>query len=294
MSSEFHDSTEERSVDKGKARADPSEWTERTPLLGTTSGSFSPHHPVALIGANSTPPHRQTLLAKLLSVFLVTLSLCIIAFVFVALILYSYASRTSGLSPQDLVQRALVLQGPDRLDVLNITKSGDIWLRIDGKLGLDAGAAIGVNTQDSDSLLSDLWKSIGRWSIHRLDRISVNTTLIRISSPNGDLLANISVPPLELPLTANPPQDQTWLTPLSLPVLLQPTKDIRTLARFATDSWRDGVLTVFASVNQTVVTGGQVGETGWRKFLRVVRSDVSSIVSIKSMYPPYDVSPGIL
>lgn len=279
MSSGDTCSDAEHHLDKGKARAAPLECTEETPLLASASASYAADPTFPL---QSHPRRRDALLSRLLSIFLFSLSLCIIAFSLVALIVYSYASRSTSLSPQELVQRALVFQGPDRLDVLNITSNGDIWVRIDGKVGLDAGAALGVNTEDGDSILGDLWKSIGRWSVHRLERISMNTTVIHISSTDGDILANVSVPTLELPLSANPPPDDTWLTSVSIPVLLQPTKDTWKLLSFARTCWRDGTVTVSASVAEVVVGGGGITETGWRKLVRIIRSDISSIIRIKS------------
>lgn len=250
--------------DKGKSRAsvvnqDP---TERTPLLSLTGDD------------ESRPP--TTFLSKLLSIFFISLSSCIVLFVFLAVLAYSYGSGASRDAPDALVQRALVIRGPDKVDVLNISHTDGIWLQVDGRVGIDAGAALGVNADVEDGLLRDIWKSVGRWGIERVDRISVNTSTVSVFSEHGHL-AEVSLPSVSLPLTADPPGDPSWLTPMSVPVLIKPTKDLGTLARFVRDSWRDGVVNVQAVVNESVVDA--LG--GW---LHLSREHVSSTVRITRKY----------
>lgn len=262
-------------IDKGKSRAlalsqDPN---ERTPLL---SSSISSSRSRSLTddeeGRILTPRTRRnaSLLSKLLSVFFVSLSLSAILFILLALLAYSYGSGASREAPDALVRRALVLRGPDRVDVLNISHTGAIWLQVDGRIGVDAGAALRVNTDEDDSLLKDIWKSVGRWGVQRVDRLSVELSTVSISSEHGHL-ADITLPPCTLPLTVNPPQDPSWLTHLSVPVLIKPTKDIGALARFVRDSWRDGVVNVRATVNETSVNA----LNGW---FHLSREHVSSTV----------------
>ena len=67
-------------------------------------------------------------------------------------------------SSEELLDRAVTVKGPDRLDVLNITEGGGIWIKVEGRVGVDAGAVIGVNSEDGDGIFRDIWKSIGtRW-----------------------------------------------------------------------------------------------------------------------------------
>ena len=271
MSSESQSGTS--IISKGKARATPQDLDERTPLLA--SGSGAPYDP------EPAAPRRRRLFVKLLTVFLYSLSVCILFLVILLLIAYSYGSRASGISSDELVQRALVARGPDRLDVLNITKEGGIWLKVHGRVGLDAGSVIGVATEDDDTVLKDWWKSIGRWGISQLDRVTVNLSTIDVSSQQ-DQLASISLPPLELPLTADPPEDESWLTGVSIPVYIQPTKNMSALARFVRESWRDGTVRVEAHVGRAFVRGGRLNDVGWRTRLRAIRSDVHSRVSLKS------------
>lgn len=263
---------------KGKARATPQDFDERTPLLASGSGTHYDPEP--------SVPRRRHLLAKLLSVFLFSFSVCVLLLLLVLLIAYSYGSRASDISPDELIQRALVARGPDRLDVLNITKEGGIWVNVRGRVGLDAGSVIGVASGDDDSFFKDWWKSVGRWGIHQLDRVSVNLTTIDITSQD-DKLATLSLPPLELPLTADPPPDDTWLTKVSVPVYILPTKNVSALARFVRESWRDGSMRVEAHVGRATVRGGRLNDGGWRSMLRTVRSDVHSRVSVKSKSDTY-------
>lgn len=205
-----------------------------------------------------------------MSVFCVSLSFSTLLFVFLALLAYWYGSGASREAPDELVRRALVVRGPDRIDVLNISVTEGVWLQVDGRVGVDAGAALGVNTDVEDGVLKDMWKSVGRWGVERVDKISVGLSTVAIYSEHGHL-ADITLPPFTLPLTVNPPPDPTWLTTMSVPVLIKPTKDLATLARFVRDSWRDGVVNVRATVNETVVDA--LG--GW---LHLSREHVSSTV----------------
>ncbi|PCH36932.1 hypothetical protein WOLCODRAFT_167215 [Wolfiporia cocos MD-104 SS10] len=261
----------ERRIDKGKARA---RATEDTPLLGSASGTSRTRlEDVA---------HTHRLVSGLLSVFFVTLSLCIVGFVLVVLIIFTYRSRAVSASPDELIQHALVVKGPDRVDVLNTTGDGGIWVMVHGRLGFDAGDVAGVNAAEEDSFILDVWKSLGRWGIRRLDRVSVNLSTVAIT-PAGDPghgLATLSFPPLEVPLTANPPRDSSWLTPVALPVLIRPTKDVKTMMRFARNSWRDGMISVHVEVLQATVQGGAVGEESWRSYLKFAHSDIHTAVHI--------------
>lgn len=271
MSSDNQGNTSNTS--KGKTRATQQDLDERTPLLASGSGTHYDLEP--------GPPRRRRLFTKLLSVFVFFFSVCILLFILVLLIAYSYGSRASDISSDELIQRALVVRGPDRLDVLNITREGGIWVNVQGRVGLDAGSVIGVASGEDDSIFIDWWKSMGRWGIHQLDRVTVNLTTIDVSSQH-DHLATISLPLLELSLTADPPENDSWLTKVSIPVYVQPTKNISALARFVRESWRDGTVRIEAHVGSADIRGGRANEDGWRTRLRAIRSDVHSKVSLNS------------
>ncbi|KII91591.1 hypothetical protein PLICRDRAFT_696608 [Plicaturopsis crispa FD-325 SS-3] len=277
-------------IDKGKGRAISPEPTERTPLIA--SQSFSPHE------EPSTPTstaRRHSLWRKLLFVFLASLALCVVAFVVVALIAYSYSSRVSEISPSDLLDKGLVVRGPDRLDVLNITEDGGIWLNVGGKIGIDAGSVLEVNSDgDNDGLWQDFWKAIGRWGVRQLETVSVNLSTVQVS-PDYDkssVLARIHTPEIELPLTTDPPPDLSWLTAVSIPVFIQPTKNVSSLMQFARHTWRAGALNVHAHVGDLAVHGGSLDDSSWRRNFNVQRSDVWASIRMKIPSLPGLPTPG--
>lgn len=271
-----------RHLAKGKGRAVLPDVDERTPLLASGSAVQQDVEPPP------PPSRRRRIYSTLLSIFLFSLLFCIVIFVILAILAYSFGSSASGVSPEELIQRALVVRGPDRVDVLKITSEGGVWLRVKGRIGVDAGGVMGINTEDGDGMLRDLWKSVGRWGVHQLDRISVNLTTIDVSSDRIHL-ANVTVQPLDLPLTVNPPPDDTWLSEMTLPVYIVPTRNVSALASFLRQSWRDGVMRAEANVGRAVVRGGPVHDNGWKSWVRVTRSRVHSAVQMKGTSRQYSV-----
>ncbi|KAI0672036.1 hypothetical protein C8Q78DRAFT_971601 [Trametes maxima] len=269
-----------RRTDKGKARAQDVEPTEDTPLLASTSGSLSSRD------ASVEDPRaaRRRLYSRLLTVFLISLSSCVLLFVLVAIIAYSYRSQASHIPPEEILQRALVVQGPDRVDVLNASRTDGVWLLVHGRVGLDAGTVVGVRSEEGDGMLQDLWKSLGRWGIKRLDLVNVHLSSIQVAprAHPDTALATISTPPLEIPLTAEPPpRDFGWLTPVQIPVLIKPTDDVSTLLHFVRDSWKSGFVSVQATVAEAVIHGGRLGESGWRSRFVVSHSNVRPVINMK-------------
>lgn len=261
-------------VDKGKQRArDP---TEHTPLLGSSSALLNDAE--ASIPANS---HRR-LRTTLTTVFLVSLSICITLFVVIALLALSYASKASNLKPEDIVNHHLVFAGPDKVDVLNVTREG-VWLHVHGRIGLDAGQAIDINTDLEDGPLRELWKAIGRWSVRTLDKVSVNMSTITVT-PEYDTapLVLLDIAPLELPLSVDPPQDLSWLTPVSAPVHVRLTANNTHVIEFLKESWRNGVLSVRAEVGQARVRGGGLDRTSWRSTFHGQLSNIRTSIRIQS------------
>ncbi|CCM06180.1 uncharacterized protein FIBRA_08422 [Fibroporia radiculosa] len=263
----------ERRIDKGKARAEP---TEASPLLSSTSRSY--------IGSqvDPEPPHSRRLYSRLVSVFLISLSTCTLAFALIVLIVYSYRSRAASASPEDIIQHALVLRGPDRVNVINSTGDGGVWLMVHGRIGLDAGTVAGVKSEEEDNIVQGVWKSLGRWGIRQLDRVSLKLTTIEVTpeSDPSQPLATVSIPPLEIPLTADPPPDLSWLTAIAVPVLIRPTKDMAVLLKFARDSWREGSIQVRTTVGEAAVLGGGLDRDSWRHYLKLIHTDISTRVHI--------------
>lgn len=272
------------SSSKGKARARSKtpEPTERTPLL-----SSGPPSTITITDDNGirapAPAHRR-LYRRLVVTFVATLTVCIVLVLIVLLIAYSYTSRASNISTKDILDRGLVVEGPNRIDVLNITETGGIWVQVEGRVGVDAGELIGINSSDDDLVWKALWKGLGRWGVKRLGVVTVDVSNIELNPQveRSTVLATLRTPPLQLELTTDPPKDNTWLETVSLPVLLMPTNETSTLVRFARDSWSVGVLSIAASVSSVVVTGGRPTEGSWRNKLHLEKSNVETEIRVRS------------
>lgn len=262
-----------RTLAKGKARARPEDLDETTPLLASTSGSQ--------LEADISP-RRRHLASRLLSVFLFSLAFCVVVFVLLVLIAYSYGSRASDISP-DKIQRSITFRGPDKLDVVRVGKDGSISLEVWGRVGVDAAAVMGIQDDEDDDIFRYVWKSIGRWGVRQVDRISVNVSEVEVyTTRTHRLLANVSIPTLEVPLTTSPPQGDSWLTELTIPITILPTKNISTLIQFVRESWRDGALQMTTETDRAAVQGGGLYERSWRKRLRAVQTNIHMPMRIKS------------
>ncbi|KAJ7291524.1 hypothetical protein C8J57DRAFT_1163649 [Mycena rebaudengoi] len=278
MSSMPHSEEQPQPVDKGKRRAqDP---TERTPLLASHSSVGSDDSPTPTVA-------RRPLLSRIARIFLVSLVISILVCVALALLVWSYAARASHASADDLLNEGLVFQGPDRVDVLNITWSGGIWVNVEARVGFDAGAIIQVNSEPKDDdLFKDIWKAIGRWGVRRLDRVSVNMSTIYLTSQSDSsvVLAQIESTPVVVPLTANPPSDFTWLTKISTPLLIRPTSNTSALLHFVQEAWREGTAAVKADVERVAVRGGDFIAPSWRTLLHSELANVRT--GLRIQIPP--------
>ncbi|KAJ6588138.1 hypothetical protein B0H19DRAFT_1300752 [Mycena capillaripes] len=280
MNSTPHVEDVPQAVDKGKRRApDP---TERTPLLASHSSSST-------ILDDGPPPTvvRRRLLSKLTAVFLGSLVISILVCVVLALLAWSYASQASDVSADDILDKSLVFEGPDRVDVLNVTWSDGLglWVNVEARVGFDAGSVIGVNpSPNHDTFLVEIWKAIGRWGVRSLDSVSVNmSTIYLISQADPSVvLATIEPSPVAVPLTADPPSDSTWLTNISTPMLIRPTSNVSALIHFVREAWREGSAAVKAEVGTVDVRGGALGENSWRSILHSALSNVRTGVRIQS------------
>lgn len=272
-------------VGKGKAKAKASDVTERTPLLSsaTTAGIHDIDSQ-----PNPAPIHSQPrLLRRIFFVFTITLATCIILFTFLVLIAYGYSSRVSNVSTDDILEHGLVVKGPDRLDVLNTTEAEGMWVRIEGRAGVDAGALIDVKSARGDPIWRSWWKALGRFGVNHLGSVSVDLSTIRVT-PRTDpvtVLGVLQTSPIPLTLTADPPPDLSWLTPVSLTVLISPTKDSSVLTHFAQDCWTSGAVDVAATVASVTVRGGGLFDNSWRNMLRLKRRNIESVLNVK--IPPF-------
>ena len=269
-------------VDKGKRRA--TEATECTPLLASSSRAPSTLSEEAGHPAQS----RRGLHRKLKTVFFASLVVCILAFALLGILAWSYASRASALNADDIIHQDLVVAGPDAIEIVNVSQAG-AWLNIQGRIGVDAGKAIGVGSNTEDGILDNLWKAFGRWSVRTLDRITVDVSTIRIatdSNKNLDPFLYIDLPQIELPLTVDPPNDTTWLTPMTTLIFIRPTSNTTAWLNFLKESWRRGRLSVHAFVDQAVIRGGPLDKSDWRSILTKKQLGVHTLIDLKRMSCP--------
>ncbi|KAF8868634.1 hypothetical protein BD779DRAFT_1593762 [Infundibulicybe gibba] len=269
-------------TNKGKNRAneDP---TERSPLLGRPSRSTH------LIEDDPTTGRvgRLELWRRLTRIFLATLVVCILGCVGILLLGWSYASQVSGVSPDYIIDNAVVFQGPDHINVIKITWGGEIWVNVSGRLGVDAGSVIGVNSDpNGDGILTDIWKAMGRWGVRRLDRVSLNLTTINITSQSDPdtILASVDIFPVEVPLTADPPDDFSWLNNVSTPLVVRPTSNSSAWVHFVREVWKEGSAAIRADIPSATVRGGSLDETGWRDLLHRQLFNIRK--SLKINIPP--------
>ncbi|KAG1769840.1 hypothetical protein EDD22DRAFT_868174 [Suillus occidentalis] len=268
---------------KGKGKARHPEPSEQTPLLQHHS-DVAPSQPRVTDDLESSSDAQRRLWSKLTFVFMVSLSSCIIMFLLFALLAYSYAARLSGVSPEDIIENALVIQGPYRASVLSLTADGGIWIQVQARVGIDARSIMGVETDDDEGTLADIWKSFGRWGVGILDRVTVDVSTAQIFSQQQALLATLDLPPFELPLTANPPYDDSWLSPLSLTLFAVPTRNASDVNQFVYDSWHSGAA-VF-------ISGGSTNKGGWRQMLKLQRLGIQTQLSMKLPPIPGLPTPG--
>lgn len=276
------------SVDKGKQRAATPEPSERTPLLQSSSSSYI-NRQSRLLFSPPEPPPNQNLLRKLLIVFLATLLPCVVVLALIVVVTLSYSSRISSFTVQDLLDRGLIVGGPDRIEVLNATKEDGVWIRVDARVGLDIGSVLRIRPSDEDFVWTELWKDLGRWGVRKVGTISIQLSPITVTSRSNPLLilAVLTTSAIELPLSPDPPSDLDWLTPMSIPIRIRPTERTEELVNFANESWMSGIVQVSGTVPSVHVTGGKLDEHTWRNDFNIERSNFSVALSTKSevLYP---------
>jgi hypothetical protein len=167
------------------------------------------------------------------------------------------------------------------VSVLDVTADGGTWIQVQAKVGINAGSIMGVDTDDDEGTFYDMWKSFGRWGVKVLDRVTVEVSTTQIFSQRQALLATLESPPFDLPLTVNPPYDDSWLSPLSLTLFVVPTRNASDLNQFVHDSWHSGAASVHASIPSVIVSGGSTNKSGWRQMLRLQRSDIQTHLFMK-------------
>jgi hypothetical protein len=280
MSAEDADHTLSQSIDKGKHRAE--EATEHTPLLQNAASTS--HN---LLDPATPPSNRRRLSSILTTVFLVSLFLSILIAALVAILAWSYAAKASNISPGKVINDDVVLSGPFNIDILNMTEDGGIWLNISGRLGINAGDALGVNhaVYEEEGMLKRVWKAIGRWGIKTLDSVTVEADTILISSEyeKSLVLLEVRMPAVEVPLTVDPPRwSDEWLTPIVTEVFVKPTKDTQLLSKFVVESWKRGTVSVGVSSEQISIQGGG-RMASWKSKFQGKMKNVQTLLRFNSM-----------
>ncbi|KAG6329352.1 hypothetical protein ID866_9738, partial [Astraeus odoratus] len=277
---------------KGKGRATPLEQsTERTPLLQGDGPSTRSIRDSGDAFDPESATARRRLYSTLSFVFFTTLFFCLLAFVIIVLVAYSLAARLSDVSPKDLLQKGLVFEGPSRVDVLNATDGG-LWVNVDARVGIDAGSILGVNSEGNEGSLMDAWNSIGRLGVRLVGAVSADLSEVYLYSPRQALLTTVSVQPLTLPVTTNPPPDTSWLTPVSIPLFVRPTDNASDIAEFVNDTWRAGAVSVRGLVATATVWGGNTHRKGWRSRLRLTLENLETQVKAQLPSLPGLPTPG--
>lgn len=261
-------------VDKGKSRA--SETDERTPLLANEEGvvdgessnvSTTAHHHSR--EGNANPWNRRILVGAI--VLLTTFFAGALAFFIGAG--YHYASWVAHVNPDQLVKQGVVLKGPSNVEVVNIT--GDfIELKVEGAVGIDADWIMGLE-REGGGLFSGARKSFGRWLVRRVDQVTVSVGQLELYAPYSrsqhriptEPLLSLRASPVTIPLTTRrgdfDVSDDSWLTPISVPIFLSPNKNGSFIGEYAEDAWKVRRLLATARVDWVKVDAGD--ERHWWK-----------------------------
>ncbi|THH09014.1 hypothetical protein EW145_g2327 [Phellinidium pouzarii] len=255
---------------KGKLRAPAEENSETTPLLGSSHQLIHDE----IVPSTELSRYRHRLLVLLSTVFLSTLGLCILVGLSLLALMYSYSSKVANAVREGVLDRTLVVRGPERVDVLNVTE-GSVWLQVDVRVGVDGGTAVDAVVDSGKTWFSptDIQRALGRWMVRRMGQLTVSSDEITLLSGER-LLANVTIPAISLALTLDHPNDLSWLTPLSLPVQVNATNNATDLTVFAQESWRTGYVIATALMRHISVQGGSESETSWRSRLKVKQDNV--------------------
>ena len=188
--------------------------------------------------------------------------------------------------PEQVINQDVVLSGPFQVDVLNTTDYGGLWLNVSGRMGLDAGDAMGFNHPlpgESEGLFGRVWKALGRWGIRTLDTVTVDLATVHIAPEYDEFLTllEVKLPPTELPLTVDPsPRSDEWLTPLVSEVLIQP-KNVTAVVDFLSQSWKAGSLNATIRLAQLRIIGGG-SQSSWKTSLHGKMTNVQTSIRLKS------------
>jgi hypothetical protein len=145
-----------------------------------------------------------------------------------------------------------------------------------------------VHSEEDDGLFDGFYKSLVRWGIHRVGVVTVDLDTLSVYSDYGDaiILANVSSPLLEIPLSSDPPSDGSWLTKMSATFFVEPTNDTARMIEFTKDAWREGSVKVKVHIPQVSVQGGGVLGSSWRNRIHVVRTAMQNKIHVPIPHIP--------
>nr|CCA74516.1 hypothetical protein PIIN_08468 [Serendipita indica DSM 11827] len=276
---------------KGKGRA-----TETTPLLANQANLTSTGQASASRDLEPAPEHgddraqaptgRRAFQKTLLNIFLVSLTVVVILFVASVLLVYSYAQRARGVSSDDL-ERAIIWKGPSSVDVVEVLDDQYVVLNVRGLLGVDTNIVLGFNSDhEQENIYVRWWRDIGRWGVGFLGAVTVRAgQVVAYEAKHIEPLARATLKEFVAPLTANPgePWDDSWLRPVDLTIIAQPSQDASLLQRFAEESWAKGALDLRMEVDKVNVRGGTPHGRGswWRGMVTARKTDLASRIRYK-------------
>ncbi|KAG8871956.1 hypothetical protein FRB97_008175 [Tulasnella sp. 331] len=258
---------------KGKGKASNGCLDERTPLLN--GGPSSRDERTALESPTRSPWNRRLLIGAL-----ALLALCSFAtFIFIIAASYSFASCASHVEPEAmLAEGAIVWKGPSDIQVVHMAPEG-ILMQVEGRIGIDADWIIGLEhnsgTNARFGLFEGARKALGRWLVKRVDTITVTIGDIHLYAPYSRSqhrvpdapLASIILQSITVPLTTRRSQfkmsDDSWLTPLSIPMLVYLNENSTLLMEFGKDSMQMGRVLARATVESMQLDVGD-GKHWWQ------------------------------
>lgn len=254
-------------INKGKSRA--SETDERTPLLANEAGVVEGESSNVSTAAhrhssdgNANPWNRRILVGAivLLSTFFAG------ALVFAIGAGYHYASWVAHVNPEQLVKQGVVLKGPSNVEVVTVAEDY-VELKVEGAVGIDADWIMGLE-REGGGLFGGARKSFGRWLVKRVDQVTVSLGHVELYAPYSrsqhkiptDPLVSLRASPVTIPLTTRrgdfDASDDSWLTPVSVPVFLSPNKNGSFIGEYVEDAMKVRRLLVTARADWLKVDAG--------------------------------------
>lgn len=280
-------------VDKGKQRAPAAD--ETTPLLGQEgSGSHSYSASSSLV----PEPEAYDWNRPILTVALLSLAVFFFtAFVFFITSGYHYASWVAHISPEELVQRGVVIKPPSNVEVLQVTNDA-VVIQVDVAAGIDADWVLGLEqVQDSD-LLGSARRWFGRWIAERVEEVTVTAADVRIYAPYSRMhhrvptepFITLKAAPVTVPLTTRRRSeyginDESWLTQLSLPIVIQPHHNGTVLMEYVQDALAMHRILVRVEADWAKVQGGSSIHwwNPWSHF-KVKKTSIEKLIKYERKY----------